>query len=623
MKKLLPIIILIVLSACAKDEIIIKHHDTVLDTIKVDYMSKIRDRATQTVYDTIRSVYYDTVRNYLNDTLWTNQTITKYDTITTYTTQTKYDTVWTYNTTTKYDTIQVKVNDTVWTYKTITKYDTIKIPINDTIWTYKTVETLYVKVYDTIHVVINPDGTFSNTFWVKYIIDPTTNKKDSVNIKLDQEIQLKSDAVRPGYDFLYWNTKPDGSGKQYNANANYIVKDHVSFYAFWQKRDGLKSSELYEYLSNIEGTPTLDIKIIDLAPDFNAIKTALTKFWKIKVNLDLSDATRTTYFGSLQNCTNIISIEFPPNLIQIPNNGLSGCSGLTSINNLPPSVTSLYINNCLNLNSVSIPNNVKELTIVDCPKINNINIPNSVTKLTLTQLSSLETIEIPNGVTELGSFSNCSSLKEITIPPSVESMNMNFYGCSNLQTVNHSLKECSGVYFHKCTNLKSITIPELRPELYGKLSWSGNAFNECTNLETIVLPNNLTEIGIRDFSNCTGLTSIIIPKGVTNINQYAFYHCTNLTTITIPEGVTNIGDDSFSECTHLTSITIPESVTKIGKYAFLLCSNLTSLTLQSTTPPILGGDLGYGGTIYVPSESVEAYKDADIWKNYANKIVGY
>jgi hypothetical protein len=54
---------------------------------------------------------------------------------------------------------------------------------------------------------------------------------------------------------------------------------------------------------------------------------------------------------------------------------------------------------------------------------------------------------------------------------------------------------------------------------------------------------------------------------------------------------------------------------------------LTSVYCKPTTPPTAGNDIFYinasGRKIYVPTESVEAYKSAEYWSDYANYIVGY
>ena len=91
--------------------------------------------------------------------------------------------------------------------------------------------------------------------------------------------------------------------------------------------------------------------------------------------------------------------------------------------------------------------------------------------------------------------------------------------------------------------------------------------------------------------------------------------------------ITYIGEDAFSNCDSLTSVTIPNSVTEIGRYAFDGCTSLTSVYCKPTTPPaggsyMFGNDVS-GKKIYVPRNSVSAYKSASYWSDYSSNIVGY
>jgi hypothetical protein len=127
---------------------------------------------------------------------------------------------------------------------------------------------------------------------------------------------------------------------------------------------------------------------------------------------------------------------------------------------------------------------------------------------------------------------------------------------------------------------------------------------------------------------------IVIPSAVTagntfavkSIGSSAFSNCTGLTRISIPNSVTSIGNSAFSGCSGLTSIEIPNSVTSIGNSAFYGCRGLTTLSVKSTTPPSFGSymlsECSKLTTIYVPTASVDTYKAADGWKDYADKIVG-
>ena len=206
------------------------------------------------------------------------------------------------------------------------------------------------------------------------------------------------------------------------------------------------------------------------------------------------------------------------------------------------------------------------------------------------------------GATEIGfyTFYMCGSLTTVEIPDSVMSIGL--------------------LAFYNCSNLTSITIPN------GVTSIGNSAFSVCSKLTSITLPSTLTSIGVSAFENCSNLTSITIPNGVTLINNYIFRSCSSLASITIPEGVTSIGSGAFSDCSSLTSITIPNGVTSIGISAFLRCSSLTTMRVEATTPPTLRNTNAISTAttqIQVPMASVDAYKTATNWSNFADIIVGY
>ena len=247
----------------------------------------------------------------------------------------------------------------------------------------------------------------------------------------------------------------------------------------------------------------------------------------------------------------------------------------------------------------------------------------SISSRTFSGCYNLKSINIPNSVTSIGTeaFYNCSSLTSITIPTSVTSISdKTFYSCGNLTSINipNSVTTIGKNAFRFCSSLTSCTIGSSVTTI------GVSAFEDCNNLKSINIPNSVTSIGMGAFSNCRSLTSITIPTGVTSISDTVFNNCSGLTSIGIPNSVTSIEIGAFYGCTSLTSITIPSGVTSIGDYGFQDCSGLTSVTVLATTPPTLGNSSVFGNTnncpIYVPSGSVNTYKAASKWSNYASRI---
>lgn len=214
------------------------------------------------------------------------------------------------------------------------------------------------------------------------------------------------------------------------------------------------------------------------------------------------------------------------------------------------------------------------------------------------------------------------TLGEHTVKYKLSGTNINgtFYGCSNLTSINIPSGVTSIGYgtFNNCSKLTSINIPS------SVTSIGGWAFNQCKALTSITIPNSVTSIGDNAFQECSALTSVTIPSSVTSIGYQTFYYCTSLTSITISDSVTTIGNNVFYGCSALTSVIIPSSVTSIGGNVFYFCSSLTSVTIQATTPPTLGNNAVFYNTnncpIYVPAESVAAYKAATNWSTYADRI---
>ena len=213
-------------------------------------------------------------------------------------------------------------------------------------------------------------------------------------------------------------------------------------------------------------------------------------------------------------------------------------------------------------------------------------------------------------VTSIGTnaFYRCETLASITIPDSVTTIgDWAFLVCSSLREFNGKYVSEDG----RCLIIDGVL----------------NSFAIGCSATEYTIPDSVTTIGEFAFFSCSSLTSVTIPDSVTSIGANAFKGCSNLTSVTIPNSVTTIGYDAFRLCSSLTSVTIPDSVTTIGDDAFTECRSLTSVYCKAITPSTGGfwmfDNNASGRTIYVPMESVGAYKSAEGWSDYADAIVGY
>lgn len=166
----------------------------------------------------------------------------------------------------------------------------------------------------------------------------------------------------------------------------------------------------------------------------------------------------------------------------------------------------------------------------------------------------------------------------------------------------------------------------LLPEDDSIISIANDGFRSCEWLTGIKLSDNITDIGQGAFGYCRSLTTINIPFNITKIDSSVFCNCVGLKNVIFDENsmLTNINEDAFGYCFNLTNIEIPSGVVDINYGAFSECENLTSVTIKATTPPTLGlyvfDYCSKLTAIYVPAESVNAYKAASGWSEYAELI---
>lgn len=151
---------------------------------------------------------------------------------------------------------------------------------------------------------------------------------------------------------------------------------------------------------------------------------------------------------------------------------------------------------------------------------------------------------------------------------------------------------------------------------------SGGAFHYMFSLKDLVIGDLVTNIPKYAFKGLKELSNIKFGQNITMIGDFAFSKCSLLNNVHLPDGLTLLGFDVFDSCESLTSITFREEIKKID-FDFTSCENLIEIVCHAPVPPELSKlepSVFFNATLFVPSESVALYREAQGWKDFL-KIV--
>lgn len=293
----------------------------------------------------------------------------------------------------------------------------------------------------------------------------------------------------------------------------------------------------------------------------------------------------------------------------------------------------------------------------------------------------LYTLVLPEGISYIGNqaFSHCYSLYDMNIPSTVFRIgDYAFEYCEDLTSVTlpASLGDMGDGVFQQCFGLTEINVDEANEEyvsidgvLYsGKGSASGIyllAYPGGKKVKSFVMLDNVHGIDDYALSANRYLESITLGSALRTIPQLTFSECESLAEINVasgnesfksidgvlfnaecdkliqypaaragiayelPEGVVTVGSASFYNARNIKEITLPSSLQLVEELSFYLANNIRSVTCKATRPPkglassiIPGGSMFdasvyRSGVLFVPAESIEAYKADSEWGRFS------
>ena len=461
---------------------------------------------------------------------------------------------------------------------------------------------------------ITEDGDVDST--ILPVLEGTLNVDGSI-------YEDAGDAVKAAFP----NVKLNVSGGYYVRFADPVVQQIVA--ENWG--DGIGTT-----IEQIEA-------VTDIGTKFSQ-NSEITSFDELEkfTGLTALGVTNNRNYAPFMACTNLKSVVLPANATKLYRSSFEDCS--------------LLENFVVDWSKISI---IETDTFKNCTSlvIEDLSLPNLETlgqnafyEVSIKKISNLGKIAaLPDALSSIQNFGNKAILEEVNIPSTVTVLpRYSFYGYSSLKKIS-SLENITsigtsafqgtivegdvvtpnltkiGVSAFDGTKISSFSavILETIPSADG----GRGVFQGNTNLTQINLPS-VTSIGSYAFKDCA-ISGELTLQNVQTINDSAFSN-NNLEKLFLPNIVNLVGasyaDGTFAKNIQLKHVDFGESIEGLRRDEFYGCTNLEIVICRATTPPAWNyGDPFRGSNstflIYVPDESVTAYKEASGWSACADRIL--
>lgn len=304
-----------------------------------------------------------------------------------------------------------------------------------------------------------------------------------------------------------------------------------------------------------------------------------------------------------------------------------------------------FMGTCLT-GSLEIPEGVEEIGSMAFMNTNETNTGLSVLpgSQILSKNNLTGTLTLPSTLKTIGSdaFRECDFTGNLILPDGLEFIGGRaFAGCRRFSGDIHvpeSVMKIEEGAFSGMTGISGrFTLPKKLHEIPESLfegskitmiEWPLNlksigsgAFSSIDFKGVVTLPDNVIDIGGHCFYG-SGIRNINLPPDLTIIPASCFAKCVNLSdTLSLPSKVELIQTHAFEGCSRMEAVILPASLKRIYPYAFLDCPNLNYIRCNAKEPPVLDEGAFWGVqkdnfTVEVPEQSVEAYRNAQGWREF-------
>lgn len=222
-------------------------------------------------------------------------------------------------------------------------------------------------------------------------------------------------------------------------------------------------------------------------------------------------------------------------------------------------------------------------------------------------------------------FAGCTKLEAVTLSLTSGLESRAFADCKCLRAL--VVPACSQIPNSFCAGCSGLECISVGPGIEQILC---SAFQCCYALRVLTLTEKLKKICCFDFNKCENLGKLEFrgdSLSVFDSSSYLFMGYASLEELVLPDGIADIGSHMFGDCVNLQKLVLPSTITSISAAdAFEKCQAMSNFYIKAVTPPT-----GVSGMfdsflkdckIYVPADSLEAYKAAEYWSAYADRMVG-
>ena len=290
--------------------------------------------------------------------------------------------------------------------------------------------------------------------------------------------------------------------------------------------------------------------------------------WTGVKSITIPDNTTTIGSGCFYECGQLEEVVIGKNIDAIESSTFYRCKALKRV--LLSNVVSIdeYAFCQTGLETIEFPDTLKyvgEAAFASSSLIK-VDIPKSVQSIgnrAFEGCESLKDVKIGDGLTYISEEAfSWSGIESITIGNKVETIKKwAFWHDENLKeiTIPKNVVRIEYGAFMDCSELKTIKLPDTLEDLGGR-AFDGTKWYEEKEDGLIYVGT----FAYRYKGNMPENTEIIFKEGTKKIVGYAFDEQKNLRSVIIPNSVTEIGEYAFYGCLNMKSIVIPESVTKIA-----------------------------------------------------------